>query len=170
MDQSRYQNLLPLLWSFLRKLNRLQAAPRDYGLGELLSAAEIHTLEAIGKHPGSNVSDLARLMEVTKGAMSQTLDRLAGKGLLARRRREGNGKEVLPELSARGWQAFAGHEAYHARFDSGLAAELEELSPTEYAFLERILRRLNQGADLYLAALEAEPGGPEKGGPGDPTG
>lgn len=154
MDHPRYQNLLPLLWSFIRKMNRLQSAHLDYGIGQALSAAEVHTLEAIGKHPGSNVSELAKRMEVTKGAMSQTIDRLENKELVERARREGNSKEVLPELTARGWQAFAGHEAYHARFDAGIAAELEGLSPQEYAFLEAMLRRLNQGADRYLAGLE----------------
>lgn len=154
MERPRYQTLLPLLWSFIRKMNRLQGLRLDFGTGEPLSAAEIHALEAIGKHPGSNVSELAKLMEVTKGAMSQTLDRLEKKGMLGRAKREGNNKEVLPELTARGWQAFAGHEAYHAQFDAGIAVELEGLSPQDYAFLEGMLRRLNQGADQYLAAMK----------------
>lgn len=153
MSQERYENLLSLFWSVHRKLNYLLTMNLDYGVGFPLSSAEIHTIEAVGKNPGINLTELANLMVVTKGAMSQTLRRLEKRGLLRREKRAGNRKEVIPALTKLGRAAFQGHERFHVAMDQKVISELENMSQSQYRFLREVFAKLDQGADSYLKAL-----------------
>ncbi len=85
----------------------------DFGTGIRLYRSETHTIEAIGKNPGINVTRLAEKMGVTKGAISQMLTRLARKKLVIRRPMPGNAKEVTAELTDMGRIAFENHEKLH---------------------------------------------------------
>jgi DNA-binding MarR family transcriptional regulator len=153
MSQERYENLLSLFWSVHRKLNYLLSMNLDYGVGFPLSSAEIHTIEAVGKNPGINLTELAGRMVVTKGAMSQTLRRLEKRGLLRREKRAGNRKEVIPALTKLGRAAFQGHERFHLAMDQQMMGELENMSQSQYRFLREVFAKLDQGADDYLKAL-----------------
>lgn len=64
--------------------------PRDYGTGEEYTSVEVHTLKYVADHPGVTVTELARAYGKTKGAISQMLKKLEGKGLIFR---ENSGKD-----------------------------------------------------------------------------
>lgn len=150
MDEARYQSLLGLLWQLVRKINYLQTKPQDYGIGEALPASQIHLIEAIGKNPQANITQLAKKLVITKGAVSQTVKKLEHKGLVKKQRPSGNDKEIMLKLTKKGRVAFDGHEEYHARFDQGLAAEFNAFSQQEFDMLQGLLKDLNQRADQYI--------------------
>ena len=85
----------------------------SFGTGVLMHQKEIHTVQAIGRHPGINVTKLAEYTGVTKGAVSQTIKKLARKGLVKRTHAPGNAKEVVLELTDLGWVGFRNHEKFH---------------------------------------------------------
>lgn len=85
----------------------------DFGTGVPLYRTEIHTIRAIGENPRINVTKLAEHMGVTKGAVSQTIAKLARKGLVRRTRAPDNAREVLLELTDLGWTGFSSHEQFH---------------------------------------------------------
>ena len=85
----------------------------DFGTGVPLYKAEIHTIRAIGENPRINVTKLAEHMGVTKGAVSQTINKLARKKLVRRTHAHDNAKEILLELTDIGWTGFHNHEQFH---------------------------------------------------------
>lgn len=76
--------------------------PRDYGVGHLLYQAELHTLAAIFRHEQANASELAQIMGITKGAITQVVSKLIQKGLVEKFNMPGNKKEVYFCLTATG--------------------------------------------------------------------
>jgi DNA-binding MarR family transcriptional regulator len=85
----------------------------SFGTGVLMHTKEIHTVQAIGRHPGINVTKLAEYGGVTKGAVSQTINKLVKKGLVRKTRIFGNDKEVILELTDLGRIGFQNHEKFH---------------------------------------------------------
>ncbi len=76
--------------------------PRDFGIGHLLFQAELHTLSAICKHELVNASELAQIMGITKGAITQVVNKLIQKGLVEKFNMPGNKKEVYFRLTENG--------------------------------------------------------------------
>ena len=56
---------------------------------------------------------LAEYMGVTKGAISQTITKLARKRLVRKTYAEDNVKEILLDLTDLGWTGFHSHEQFH---------------------------------------------------------
>ena len=85
----------------------------SFGTGVLMYRREIHTIQAIGRNPGINVTNLAGYMGGTKGAISQIIKKLTKKGLVRGTHIPGNAKEVVLELTELGWIGFHNHEKFH---------------------------------------------------------
>lgn len=64
----------------ISKYNRMDNKQRSYGTDALLSRAEIHTIAAVGDKPGINITALADILGITKGAASQMIYKLVEKG------------------------------------------------------------------------------------------
>ena len=78
-------DLLKISEVWIRILNKMdvdEKVPKDFGSGDLLHCSEIHTIMAIGKNPGINVTNLSRLLGISRSAISQMMNRLKKKGLV----------------------------------------------------------------------------------------
>jgi DNA-binding MarR family transcriptional regulator len=133
----------------VNKYNSLERRPIDYGCGENLYPSEIHAIEAIGKHPEVHMAEMARILGVTRGAIQQTVGRLAKKGLVEKFMDEGDRKKVYLELTAKGNAAFDGHEEYHAELSSYLGAYFSRLRPREVASLKGFFDEVESFMDVY---------------------
>ena len=114
-DSLAFEKLLDVLDRVITRVDAMHSPSHDFGTGVPLYRAEIHTIRAIGGVPTVNVTKLAEHMEVTKGAVSQTVNKLVRKGLVRKTRAPGNAKEVLLELTDLGWTGFHNHERFHSR-------------------------------------------------------
>lgn len=85
---------------------------RNYGIGPDLTMTEAHMLNSIAITPGTNVTDLARRWERTTGAVCQTLAKLDKKGLIERKKADGNSKNVLLYPSELGLAVNRAHMMY----------------------------------------------------------
>ena len=100
-----HQELHSIIDLFIRILHLysvLDKKPKDFGTGDLLYVSEIHAIHAIGSYPEINLTKLAELSGVTRGAISQTVKRLVSKRYIARYRVRNN-KEVNLRLSDKGY-------------------------------------------------------------------
>ena len=82
MTDSNEKILGEIMEQFIRivnKFNRFEKVPMDFGVEEMLYPSEIHTIEAIGNNSRINVSQLAELLGITKGAVSQMINKLVRK-------------------------------------------------------------------------------------------
>ncbi len=131
---------------FLRILNRLNSDDRkalDYGTGDPLHLGEIHTIDAVGRLSRPNVTELAGVLGVTKGAVSQMLARLEKKGYVRKWKEGGQGNELSVELTRKGKIAYSGHIRFHALYYKGL---FDDFSEKDLAVIMRALR----GIEKYI--------------------
>ena len=104
------QEGLAIFTRILMKYDALEKESLDMGNGEKLSAVNIHTIEAIGKEYGKTVTALSEYFMITKGAVSQVITKLHKDGYVSKVKKKGNNKEVILELTKKGWKAFGIHE------------------------------------------------------------
>lgn len=96
-------------------------ASREYGQGEDLHMREAHFIMAVGPGEGMTMSEVARVLSVTHGAVSQTAARLEKKGYLLRMRDPSNRRQIVAALTPQGEEFF--HR--HLQYDSAHFADMD---------------------------------------------
>ena len=134
----------------INKFTSIEKKPRDFGTGDLLYPSEIHNIEIIGRNPGINVTNLAKKLGVTKGAVSQIVNKLERKNLVARFRDSRNEKEVLLKLQKKGELAFNGHEDFHSKFYSEIMEEVDDMTPEQIMVFQNILGKIDKYVSVYM--------------------
>lgn len=131
---------------------KLEGAPRNWGTDESLTATEIHMIEVIGNGTTPySVTELAQILGVTKGAISQTLKRLEAKGLVSKRSDPQNASRSQVALTKKGKTAFDAHHQWHETMDGGFKAYCSHLEPEKLDFLLEFMRRVE---DFLLHSLK----------------
>jgi len=149
--QETFKNIGETFNRIINKFSSIEKKPRDFGIGDLLYPSEIHNIEIIGRNPGINVTNLAKKLGVTKGAVSQIVNKLERKKLVAKFRESNNEKEVMLKLQKKGGIAFDGHEAFHAKFYSEIMDEVDDISPEQIQFFQRILDKIDKHVTVYMS-------------------
>lgn len=103
--------MIDLFTRILHIYSVIDKKPKDFGTGDLLYVSEIHALHSIGRNPEINLTQLAELSGVTRGAISQTVKRLLNKRYIARYKVKNN-KEVNLRLSDKGYILFQRYENF----------------------------------------------------------
>ena len=142
-----------LIQSFTRIIyifGQLERMPRDFGVGHLLYPSEVHVVDSIGKNPGIKLTDLAKTLGITKGAVPKIIRKLEAKGLVVRYQAEKNNKEVLFRLTDLGRKAGDGHTQFHKKFDRNIKQKLALLSTDQKAFLHVVFKELEAYGEELL--------------------
>lgn len=141
----RSEQIGELLTRVLAKYLENQKKPRRYGLKVLLYPSEILLLMLIGRYPEAGVTELAERGGVTKGAISQMVQKLENKRLIARVHDPSNRKRIAFRLTSQGYTAFYNHEKISDETDSELVAFLNSLTDAEADLITRFLHHLEAG-------------------------
>ncbi|WP_300673649.1 MarR family transcriptional regulator [Desulfoluna sp.] len=139
-----------LFHKIFNKMKRIEQTPRYFGTETLLYPSEIHTIEAIGKNAGINMTDLAALQGVTKGAVSQVIRKLVDKEMVIRMKDEKSDREVLLKLSPTGKVAHDAHKKFHARINPHLLDLVEQADEEKMAFMTEVFKAIDQFCDQVL--------------------
>lgn len=137
-----------------RLYSQLEKHAYDFGTGEPLYPAEIHTVDLVGREEGITVGGVARTQGTTRGAASQLAARLREKGLVERVADHSNRKQVRLALTESGRIAFENHRRYHAEMDGAIMREIAELSDAEYALVRHVLERAEHALRKHADAHE----------------
>jgi DNA-binding MarR family transcriptional regulator len=122
------------LYRIVQKIDRMQNVHlRNWGL----NIAQFDVLAHVGAHKGITQQELADSLLVTKGNISQLLDRMEDLGLLSRNQERRNKNLVLTE---KGQELFDRVVPAHEQM---IAEQLVALSASEIADLRRILGKLD---------------------------
>lgn len=89
-----------------------QAIHRKYGERDTLYMREAHFVMAVGPGEGKTMSEIADILNVSRGAVSQTAARLEKKGYILRRRSQSNYRQIVAILTPEGERLFRDHLAY----------------------------------------------------------
>lgn len=128
--------------SIMHLSRQLDQTPRKFGTDELMSHSEIHLIEIIGDNEGLSVTDIAKRLHITKGAVSQSLKRLEHKGFTAKKTDPRNLSRTIVLLTNKGSTAFWAHKYWHETMDGGFAAYMADLSRKEFKIIIRFLERV----------------------------
>lgn len=105
--------LMESIYEVSRNISSYESIPRKYGTDDELYMVEAHTINLIGEKIKTNTSELAKLTNKTKGAISQMIYKLVKKDLVLKYKNPTNSREVIIELSEKGKQVFH----YHKKLD-----------------------------------------------------
>ncbi len=147
---NKNQRIIDLYFKSIKKFNEIEKTPRDFGTGDLLYSSEIHTLEAIGNRPGSNLTELSEKLDITKGATSKFIKKLISKDLIVKKMMPDNKKETLYWLTSKGEIAYNGHKKFSNEKFGRIFEMLSDLSKNDSEMLEEFLTGLNDTIDKHL--------------------
>lgn len=138
------RSLLELIHAAHRLLEKLESVPRDYGTGDLLFSADIHTVVEVDRKPGCNLTQLAKSMGVSKPAAFKFVKKMLALGYLHKDRPAGNRKEVSLKLSLKGKAALKAHAEFEKRTFGPLMSIEAKLSDADNQTIKRFLRQLEK--------------------------
>jgi DNA-binding MarR family transcriptional regulator len=108
-----------------------------------LFASEIHLIKTVDYNPDVSASGIAKLLGVTKGAISQTISRLEKKGIITRECDPSNSNIRKISLTPFGKDALAAfHTQKRGRWEH-FARYYDSLPEEEHQAIIRFLHRLN---------------------------
>ncbi len=133
---------------------KLDKLPKKFGTDQNLSHSEIHLIEIIGESHDLSVTDIAALIGVTKGAISQNLKRLETKGLTTKQPDPGNLSRALVTLTPKGKMAYWAHKHWHETMDGGFSQYLKTLDRAETHVIVDFLTRVEDFLNRRIASPE----------------
>lgn len=148
MDRKKTsEEIIELFIRLANKYKALEKIPVDYGVGKDLYHSERHLIDQIGDRPEMNITELARYLGVTKGAISQTVKKLEDKGVVTRYKGAENEKEVFLELSDIGWKVYKQHKEVNKESIIQLYEELKKYSDDKVYFMVEIFKWIDTFLD-----------------------
>jgi DNA-binding MarR family transcriptional regulator len=146
------QTLIDLFLKILHLYSVIGRKPKDYGTGDLLYFAEIHTITMVGKNKEINMTHLADLMGVTRGAISQTIRKLVNKGFISRSNTT-NRKEINLKLSEKGLIVYIGQESFQKDIFTFAGSLYEKATPEERNLVKRLFLAISDNMQNRVKAL-----------------
>jgi DNA-binding MarR family transcriptional regulator len=146
------QTLIDQFLKILHLYSVINRKPKDYGTGDLLYFTEVHTIAMVGKNREINMTRLAEVMGVTKGAISQTIRKLAGKDLI-KRTNSINRKEVNLSLTKKGLSALKGQESFQKEIFTFAATLYEKASPKDVDLVQRLFTAISENMQYRIRQL-----------------
>jgi DNA-binding MarR family transcriptional regulator len=150
--------LRDLFLKVVNRFNEMEKIPYYTGTDMLLHFSEVHLVESIGKNEDINVTRLAKLQGVTKGAISQMIGRLVKKGLVLKNVSPETENEVVLRLTEKGRAVFEQHQQYHERLNRQLTELLSEFPAEMISYLGQLSigmdKVLNDIIDERTASLK----------------
>ncbi|MCR3757621.1 MarR family winged helix-turn-helix transcriptional regulator [Clostridium felsineum] len=144
--------LIQQIERIIHKYTQMEKRRRFYGTNISLTYAEIHTIDTIGSNDGINITQLALLKGITKGAVSQMIYKLIDKGLVIKEASPKSDVEVVLKLTESGKKAYNAHLEFHRKKNEVMCDRLlNDMTEESYIKLkrgmesfERMLDRLSE--------------------------
>jgi DNA-binding MarR family transcriptional regulator len=147
--EKKFKGIMGQYRKAMHRYSKIEEIPLDFGSGDILYRSEIHAIEAIGHNHGSNLTELAARLEITKGTLSQLISKLAKKGLVLKKRGDRNDKEVTLELTEKGKIAFDGHQGFHREMYLDFMKMCHDISLEQLDSFEDLLIKTMNNMDKY---------------------
>ncbi len=133
---SKLEWLSPILVRGLKLLTSVEALGKDYSFSQTM------ILQALLMHRESKMNDLARFLGLTKANASGLVDRLARKGLIARRQGKDDRRVVIVYLTPKGQKVARGLAKVHRE---GLAKMMHRVRQQDLKVFIETLEQMAMG-------------------------
>jgi DNA-binding MarR family transcriptional regulator len=150
--KSELQSLIDLFLKILHLYSIITRKPKDYGTGDLLFFTEIHTITMVGKNKEINMTRLADIMGVTKGAISQTINKLVHKNLIEKTNST-NKKEFNLRLTGKGRIVYDGQKSFQKELFTFAGPLYEGANPEDRDLVRRLFLAISKNMESRVEAL-----------------
>jgi DNA-binding MarR family transcriptional regulator len=140
--------------SLIKLSQQLEKSPKKFGTDQFLSHSGIHLIEIIGDNDELSVTDISKVLDITKGAVSQSLKRLETKGLTTKEIDPENLSRSIVKLTSKGQTAYWAHKHWHETMDGGFSQYVNELDSKEYGIIVHFLGKLEDFLKRRLSSNE----------------
>lgn len=121
------------------KISNTSRQSRSFGTDVDIYCSEIHIIEIIGDRSELYISEISKLIGVTKGTVSQVVKRLVVKGLVIKEVDAANNTRLVVRLTNKGQVAYEAHERYHYEQHAEMERYLQSLNVGQIETLETFL-------------------------------
>jgi DNA-binding MarR family transcriptional regulator len=149
---SELQTLIDLFLKILHLYSVIDRKPKDYGTGDLLYIAEIHTIVMVGKNREINMTRLSEIMGVTKGAISQTIRKLVHKNFILKSNTT-NKKEFSLTLSEKGNSVLKRQESFQREIFEFAGTLYDQARPEDRDMVKRLFTAIGTNMESRVKAL-----------------
>lgn len=150
--------LIHVFFEMMSMIAKEQRTPRDYGNSCLLYHSELNFISTIHSNPKANAKELAELLGVTQGAVTQVAGRLAAKNLIEPYTVTGNKKERYYKITPMGESIRLRHHAYHAKANAEICKYFCSLNEEESAAIFSFFEKMKECMPVSLFACQSEAG------------
>ena len=160
---STQEKVLESLWNMFNKLIWLNEYSMKKSF-EDYKPSEVHCIDYIGKNKDANVTKLAEVFSMTRGAISKLAKKLIAKGLIESYQKPENKKEIYYKLTESGWRIFDIHDKLHTGFHDRDKTVFEDFSKEELDTIIRFARQydLHLGNKIKELGIDSKEDGFEK--------
>ena len=130
-----------ILVKLFRNINAIEERAVRSGEYKDITTNDMHVIEAIGIGEAKNMSTVAKVLAVTTGTLTISVNSLVKKGFVDRVRSEEDRRVVLVSLTEKGQNAFRQHQKFH---EDMINAAVAQLNGEEKVILQKALTDLNQ--------------------------
>ncbi|OPJ62110.1 MarR family winged helix-turn-helix transcriptional regulator [Clostridium oryzae] len=130
------ESLMNQIDRIIHKYTQMEKKKRHYGANICLTFAEIHTIDSIGSNDGINITQLALLRGITKGAVSQMIYKLMDKGFVIKQVSPKSDAEIILKLTELGKKVYDAHLNFHKEKNKLIRSKLEKVSKEDYLKLK----------------------------------
>ncbi|MCI1998923.1 MAG: MarR family transcriptional regulator [Clostridia bacterium] len=133
-----------LLLNTISEFYEFDSQAKNFGTDTELYHSEIHMLQCIEENPGMHISGIARMLGVTRGAASQTANRLERKEMIIKKSSPDDNKKILLQLTLKGKTAYSNHKNAHDKYNKIIAEILSDADTEQLQFLLNFLISFNK--------------------------
>jgi len=145
-DKKELNEIVSLFFETFQKFCQLDKKPMMLNEGIKLYHAELHTISDIGNNPGINITELAAHQNVTKGAVSQIVNKLEKKQYVAKFKGD-NEKEINLRLTDKGIHIYEIKEKYQSEVFREYEEIFESTTEKDHLLIKKILRTIIKNID-----------------------
>jgi len=112
--------------------------------GEKIYRFELHVIDLIGEKEGINVNELAKYLNVTKGAVSQVISKLESRNIVVKIKTQYNRKNVNLFLTNKGKNIFEGHKNFHLKINKKIEEVFTKYNDIEICTINNIIKEIRE--------------------------
>lgn len=136
-------------YRLINKYNAKTKQPKTFGTAETVCGSEAQVLDVVAHEQPVIASQIAMLLGITKGAVSQTLAKLEKKALIERVPSDAGGGMVVISLSEKGQEILTNYYAYRDCRLRKVIAAAQSLPPESAAAVFTMLEAFEEALDQY---------------------
>lgn len=119
-------------------------------------SVEVHYIECIGNHSEPNVTKIAEVLYMTRGAISKMTKKLEHKGLIESYQKPENKKEIYFRLTKSGQKIYDIHEKLHKEFRDRDKVVFEEITEEQFDNILAFIKKYDEHLDSEISKVNKD--------------